>query len=145
MKWQSCNVIAHGPIGLLPNLQTPLKRHLRPTPKHQGREASRCMRLLGAERMAEMICERCGGLVVWRGPLSALSHTQCESCGGINCQVYEPTPAEIAEYEAELTDSEDAYSKPPCQECGAMTPEEAETRCKCGGDKDDCHGCHLWP
>lgn len=35
-------------------------------------------------------------------------------------------------------------SKPPCQECGAMTPEEAETKCICAGDKDDCHGCHLW-
>lgn len=39
----------------------------------------------------------------------------------------------------------EAYSKPPCQECGAMTPEEAETRCHCGGDKDDCHGTKLWP
>jgi hypothetical protein len=34
---------------------------------------------------------------------------------------------------------------PPCQECGAMTRQEAETRCRCAGDKDDCHGCDLWP
>jgi hypothetical protein len=34
---------------------------------------------------------------------------------------------------------------PPCQECGAMTPQEAKTRCLCAGDKDDCHGCDLWP
>ncbi len=34
---------------------------------------------------------------------------------------------------------------PPCAECGAETPEQAETMCHCGGDKDDCHGCRLWP
>lgn len=85
------------------------------------------------------------GREVRRVPLSAMTHTQCEGCGGINCQVYEPTPGEIVEYEAELAEAKEAYSKPPCQECGAMTPEEAETKCRCGGDKDDCHGCKLWP
>lgn len=34
---------------------------------------------------------------------------------------------------------------PPCMECGAETPEQAETMCNCSGDKDDCHGCRLWP
>ena len=34
-----------------------------------------------------MECERCGGLVTWRGPLVALTHTECESCGGMNCQI----------------------------------------------------------
>ena len=34
-----------------------------------------------------MQCALCGGLVTWRGPLSALTHTECESCGGQNCQV----------------------------------------------------------
>ncbi len=33
---------------------------------------------------------------------------------------------------------------PPCMECGAETPEQAETMCHCGGDKDDCHGSRLW-
>ena len=33
-----------------------------------------------------MQCERCNGEVTWRGPLSALTHTECGSCGGINCQ-----------------------------------------------------------
>lgn len=32
-----------------------------------------------------------------------------------------------------------------CVECGAKTPEEAEKLCKCGGDKDHCHGVDLWP
>lgn len=36
-----------------------------------------------------MKCELCGGLVTWRGPLSALTHTECENCGGQNCQVVE--------------------------------------------------------
>ena len=34
---------------------------------------------------------------------------------------------------------------PPCAECGAETPEQAETMCHCSGDKDDCHGVRLWP
>jgi hypothetical protein len=32
-----------------------------------------------------------------------------------------------------------------CIECGARTPEEAESECICSGDKDHCHGCELWP
>lgn len=36
-----------------------------------------------------MICTHCGGLVTWRGPLIALTHTECESCGGKNCQIVE--------------------------------------------------------
>lgn len=47
--------------------------------------------------------------------------------------------------DADIAKAEAEYSKPPCQECDAMTPEEAEKLCRCGGDKDDCHGCHLWP
>lgn len=39
----------------------------------------------------------------------------------------------------------EVWSNPPCRECGAMTAQEAETKCHCGGDKDDCHGCQLWP
>jgi hypothetical protein len=34
---------------------------------------------------------------------------------------------------------------PPCMECGAMTLEEADNKCKCAGDKDWCYGCQLWP
>lgn len=41
-----------------------------------------------------MKCELCGGLVTWRGPLSALTHTECESCGGQNCQVVDLPPNE---------------------------------------------------
>lgn len=41
-----------------------------------------------------MICRKCGGLVTWRGPLTALTHTECERCGGINCQIVEVDNAE---------------------------------------------------
>lgn len=37
-----------------------------------------------------MICSRCGGHVEWKGPLINLTHTECASCGGINCQIVEP-------------------------------------------------------
>lgn len=43
-----------------------------------------------------MTCERCGGYVEWKGPLTNLSHTQCANCGGINCQVHEPIDIEDA-------------------------------------------------
>lgn len=40
---------------------------------------------------------------------------------------------------------EEQMQKPPCVECGAETREQASRMCICGGDKDDCHGCRLWP
>lgn len=49
-----------------------------------------------------MECERCGGLVTWRGPMSALTHTQCESCGGINCQIVECGDSEIDTRDPEM-------------------------------------------
>ncbi len=42
-------------------------------------------------------------------------------------------------------ESDARYYDPPCLECGAKTPEEAEKLCRCGGDKDSCHGTTLWP
>jgi len=37
-----------------------------------------------------MICSRCHSpTVTWRGPLSALTHTECSHCGGVNCQEVE--------------------------------------------------------
>lgn len=33
-----------------------------------------------------MDCMNCGGLVIWKGPITALTHTECQKCGGINCQ-----------------------------------------------------------
>ncbi len=36
-----------------------------------------------------MICSICGGVVIWKGPLSALTHTECQLCGEINCHAAE--------------------------------------------------------
>jgi hypothetical protein len=33
-----------------------------------------------------MTCSSCGGLVIWMGPITSLTHTQCQACGGVNCQ-----------------------------------------------------------
>lgn len=37
-----------------------------------------------------MICSKCGGEVVWMGPFSALTHTECKQCGAQNSQVVAP-------------------------------------------------------
>ena len=44
-----------------------------------------------------MKCELCGGLVTWRGPLSLLTHTECESCGERNCQIAEGVDERLPE------------------------------------------------
>lgn len=51
---------------------------------------------------------------------------------------------ELVALKVELARDVERRKVPPCMECGAETPEQAETMCNCGGDKDDCHGCHLW-
>ena len=48
-----------------------------------------------------MQCDLCGGLVTWRGPLSALTHTECENCGGQNCQVVQQ-PEDDEELQPEM-------------------------------------------
>lgn len=42
-----------------------------------------------------MICGICGsGRVEWKGPLSALTHTECADCGAVNAQVVEEEEGE---------------------------------------------------
>ena len=36
-----------------------------------------------------MKCSYCGGLVLWVGPLSNLTHTECTECSAINSQIPE--------------------------------------------------------
>ena len=48
-----------------------------------------------------MQCSQCGGLVTWQGPLSELTHTQCQNCGGINCQIIETNSNYCDEQETE--------------------------------------------
>lgn len=41
-----------------------------------------------------MVCRFCGGRVIWKGPLSNLTHTECENCGATNCQIVEESQSE---------------------------------------------------
>lgn len=41
-----------------------------------------------------MTCSKCGGMVVWKGPLSALTHTECTHCGAVNAQLPDEPPAD---------------------------------------------------
>ena len=37
------------------------------------------------------------------------------------------------------------WIKPPCQQCGAMTADEAVSRCMGSRAEGGCHGNELWP
>lgn len=71
-------------------------------------------------------CESCNGSMIdpegewiWMG----IKHDFCRKCQGSG---------------RDLTN-------PPCMDCGASTSEQAATMCLCGGDRDHCHGCEIWP
>ena len=38
-----------------------------------------------------------------------------------------------------------AWGKPPCQQCGAMTADDALSRCMGARAEGGCHGNDLWP
>lgn len=48
-----------------------------------------------------MQCMFCGGLVLWAGPLIALTHTVCQRCGAINCQIVDDEQDEEQDEEQE--------------------------------------------
>ncbi|MFP9529133.1 hypothetical protein [Pectobacterium brasiliense] len=48
-----------------------------------------------------MECANCGGLVIWKGPLINLTHTECQQCGAVNNQVLENYTEEELEQEDE--------------------------------------------
>ena len=48
-----------------------------------------------------MICSFCGGTVIWMGAFSNLTHTECLSCGQVNCQEpEESTEDDVSERDA---------------------------------------------
>lgn len=48
--------------------------------------------------MSDMVCDHCGKTGIrWRGPLAALTHTECPHCGGINCQRVDPEFDDISD------------------------------------------------
>lgn len=42
-----------------------------------------------------MVCEQCGGYVEWKGKITSLTHTECSSCGGVNCQALDQHQEEM--------------------------------------------------
>jgi len=57
-----------------------------------------------------MICSRCGGLVTWRGPFIAPTHTECERCGGVNCHL-PPSPAFSRFEHVEVSDGDEGGAR----------------------------------
>ncbi len=53
-----------------------------------------------------MICRYCHGLVIWKGPITNLTHTVCQNCGEINSQFLEQTYEVEAEYEFDIQDKQ---------------------------------------
>ncbi len=71
-----------------------------------------------------MICSHCKTLTVeWKGPLTALTHTECSSCGRTNCQIPEPTeegqPCPHCGSDVALSEVEDCscHMSAPCSAC----------------------------
>ncbi len=81
---------------------------------------------------AEPACPKCKGVP------EDDTEDGCEGC--MACDFH----GTLAGYEG-MQALERELKAPPCTECGAMTANEAETKCNCSGDKDNCHGCTLWP
>jgi hypothetical protein len=83
------------------------------------------------------------------GEDGAKSKEQCHSCAHSNIETNDcylgEDPGNCKKFHSYKWLEEDMRTEPPCQECGAMTEEEAEEKCICSGDKDNCHGCELWP
>ena len=88
-------------------------------------------RLVTTEEWQMGNCEYCDGT-------GDVSNQVGEYLGPCNCGA-------PSQFQAEMAACDERINKPPCLECGAMTQEDAETKCRCGGDKDSCHGTTLWP
>lgn len=75
---------------------------------------------------------------LWVSPFGSCACNGANECPGCN-------PNKAIELARVVATMDERYRHPPCSECGAMTATEAESMCACSGDKDDCHGCSLWP
>lgn len=79
-----------------------------------------------------MICVYChSDTVTWRGPLVALTHTQCSRCGRINCQKAHPEDrCERCQGNGEIVTDWDRYLHPHKGDAGDEAVEECPD---CGG------------
>ncbi len=82
--------------------------------------------------------EALGVPVEWVSPFGSCVCEGANQCPGCN-------PNEAIALAREIATAEERGKHPPCMECGAVSLEDAQGKCLCGGDKDDCHGCTLWP
>lgn len=74
-----------------------------------------------------MLCKHClTETVEWKGPITALSHTECSSCGGINCHVPQPhnegdqCPFCGSTVEYEEPENCSCHINPPCAACTSL-------------------------
>ena len=68
----------------------------------------------------DMICSKCGGAVLWMGPFSALTHTECQVCGARNSQIVQDEhECETCEGEGTIDERLDGYW---CVVCGRHIP-----------------------
>lgn len=89
-----------------------------------------------------MKCSVCGGVVRWRGPLSGVTHSECDSCGAINAHEWEVGEEEgdqcrrdgcMGILEFGPVENCSCHLHPPCNACVAnplVCPE-------CGWSSDD--------
>jgi len=68
-----------------------------------------------------MECRYCHGLVIWKGPLTNLTHTECQNCGAINSQFLEQEYEEEMEFEIDVNES-----NPPQPSTYTDTPEQEQ-------------------
>ena len=71
-----------------------------------------------------MQCSICGGLVIWKGPLVNLTHTECQQCGAMNSQIAEEPDFDEdpgTEYcECQNSPSEEEECSGICDACGGI-------------------------
>lgn len=61
-----------------------------------------------------MTCSVCFGRVQWMGPITALTHTECEECGSINAQLIEQDDNDNFETQETMTNESSSREVTRC-------------------------------
>ena len=69
-----------------------------------------------------MICSACGGPVTWRGPMAALTHTECHDCGARNSQEVEEVGDDCPYCSCDEQPTQDELDINQCACCGKELP-----------------------
>jgi hypothetical protein len=65
-----------------------------------------------------MECSLCGGYVEWKGPITALTHTECHGCGAVNSQTHEDEECRYCSGSGAIyIEGESGAWEEPCPEC----------------------------